>query len=191
LLALSSAPALELGEWHVEQLDGKGFTASIHRVAGVALDEGTPVPWSVIRKSVRDTGGDVGEIRYWKREPLAYASGYLDHLPGVDSPRCFQQEADANGIVLWLEDVAGVEGPWTLSRFETVARDLGRLGGWSAAVPESAWMSRHWLAGWVEQAASAFDGFSAAVTDPLLARMYPPEVAATMIDLWESRAANL
>lgn len=188
--AVVGRPAVELDEWRVEPLRGMGFGASIHRVAGTVLGEGEVVPWSVIRKCVRDTGGDASEIRYWKREPLAYASGLLEQLSAVDIPRCVQQDDDASGIVLWLEDVQGAEGPWTIKRFETVARDLGRLGGVYAAgrpVPQERWLSRRWLAGWVEQAATAFEEFSTAVNDPLLARMYPPEVAATMVALWESR----
>jgi hypothetical protein len=188
--AVVGRPAADLGEWRVEPLKGMGFGASIHRVAGTARDESGPVPWSVIRKYVRDTGGDANEIRYWKREPLAYSSGVLEQLPAINVPRCLQQDEDASGIVLWLEDVHGAERPWTIPRFETVARDLGRLGGVYAVgrpLPREPWLSRQWLAGWVEQAATAFDEFSTAVSDPLLARMYPPEVAATMVELWESR----
>ena len=184
-------PAVELDEWRVEPLKGMGFNASIHRVAGTVLDEGKSMPWSVIRKCVRDTGGDASEIRYWKREPLAYASGELEQLAAIHVPRCVQQDEDASGIVLWLEDVDGADGPWTIPRFETVARDLGRLGGAYTVgrpLPRAPWLSRGWLAAWVEQAATAFDGFSTAVIDPLLARMYPPEVADAMVALWESRS---
>jgi len=189
--AALGCPTVELGEWRVEPLAGLGFIASVHRVAGTALDNGKAMPWSVIRKFVRDTGGDAREIRYWKREPLAYASGLLEQHPAIGVPRCFQQDADVSGIALWLEDVKGAGGTWTIPRFESVARDLGRLGGSYAAgrrLPEEPWLSRGWLAGWVEQAAPAFDEFSTAVTDPLLAQMYPPLVAATMVELWESRS---
>src|SRR5438309_2023800 len=140
--AVVGRPSAELYAWRVEPLKGLGFGAAIHRVVGSVLDEGHLVPWSVIRKSVRNAGGDASDLRYWRREPLAYASGLLEGLSGVDVPRCEEQQENDAGIVLWLEDVDAAEGPWTIGRFETVARDLGRFGGAYAAgrpLPAEPW----------------------------------------------------
>jgi len=86
--------------------------------------------------------------------------------------------------VLWLEDLAdGDGGGWAVERFGLVARGLGRLGGAYAGgrpVPDWPWLSQGFLASWVEQAAAGFEVFAEAVRDPLLARLYPPEVAAIM-----------
>src|SRR5262249_59320388 len=49
------------------------------------------------------------------------------------------------------------------------------------------WLSQGLLASWVEQAAAGFEVFAEAVRDPLLARLYPPEVAAVMVELWQAR----
>jgi hypothetical protein len=98
---------------------------------------------------------------------------------------------DADGVVLWLEDLGGGDGGgWTLGRYALVARALGQLGGGCAGgrpVPGWPWLSRGLLASWVEQAAAGFAVFAEAVRDPVLARLYPPEVATAMVELWQAR----
>jgi hypothetical protein len=93
--------------------------------------------------------------------------------------------------VLWLEDLGdGDGGGWSLERYSLVARGLGQFGGACAGnrpVPDWPWLSRGWLASWVEQAAAGFEVFADAVRDPLLARLYPPQVAAVMVELWQAR----
>jgi hypothetical protein len=54
-------------------------------------------------------------------------------------------------------------------------------------VPDWPWLSQGFLASWVEQGAAGFEVFAEAVCDPLLARLYPPEVAAVMVELWQAR----
>jgi len=187
-VALGRSEATVQG-WQVEPLRGLGFGAAIHRVSGVASQSGARVPWSVIRKQVRDAGDGPADFSYWRREPLAYASGMLAELAGVAAPRCFAQREEADGVVLWLEDLAD-GGEWTVERYGLVARDLGQLGGAYAGgrpVPDWAWLSRGFLASWVEQAAAGFEVFAEAVRDPLLAALYPPEVAAVMVELWHAR----
>jgi hypothetical protein len=184
-------PGAALEGWQVEPLHGLGFGAAIHRVSGIAAQGRLRLPWSVIRKQVRDAGDGPADFSYWRREPLVYASGLLAGLAGVTAPRCFAQGEEADGVVLWLEDLAdGDGGGWTLERFGLVARALGRLGGAQGGgwpVPDWPWLSRGFLADWVEQAAAGFQVFAEAVRDPLLARLYPPEVAAVMVELWQAR----
>jgi hypothetical protein len=148
-------------------------------------------PWSVIRKQVRDAGDSPADFSDWRREPLAYACGLLAGLAGVAAPRCFVQREEPGGVVLWLEDLAdGDGGRWTLERYGLVARGLGLLGGADAdgpPVPEWPWLSQGLLASWVEQGAAGFEVFAEAARDPLLARLYPPEVAAIMVQLWQAR----
>jgi hypothetical protein len=183
-------PGATVDSWQVEPLRG-GLGAAIHRVSGVASQRGVRVPWSVIRKHVRDAGDSPADFSYWRREPLAYASGLLAELAGVAAPRCFAQSEDAGGVVLWLEDLADADGGgWAVERFGLVARGLGQLGGAHAGgrpVPDWPWLSQGWLASWVEQAAAGLEAFAEAVRDPLLARLYPPEVAAVMVELWQAR----
>jgi hypothetical protein len=195
--ALTAAVRVALGRpeamvegWQVEPLRGLGFGAAIHRVSGVASLGGVRVPWSVIRKQVRDAGGGPADFSYWRREPLAYSSGLLAELAGVAAPRCLAQSEQADGVVLWLEDLAdGDGGDWTVERYGLVARGLGQLDAHAGgrAAPDWPWLSRGFLASWVEQAAAGFEVFAEAVRDPLLARLYPPEVTAVMVELWQAR----
>jgi hypothetical protein len=176
--------------WQVQPLRGLGFGAAIHRVSGVASQGGVRLPWSVIRKHVRDAGDGPAAFSYWRREPLAYACGLLAGLAGVAAPRCLAQSEEADGVVLWLEDLADRDGGWTVERYGVVARDLGLLGGAHAGgrpVPDWPWLSRGFLASWAEQGAAGLEVFAEAVRDPLLARLYPPEVAAVMVELWQAR----
>ena len=195
--ALTAAVRVALGRsgatvegWQAMPLRGLGFGAAIHRVSGVASHGGVRLPWSVIRKQVRDAGDSPADFSYWRREPLAYGCGMLAELNGVAAPRCYGQTEDAGGVVLWLEDLGGGDGGgWTLERYGRVASGLGQLGGAAAArqVPDWPWLSQGLLVSWVEQAAAGFEVFAEAVRDPLLARLYPPEVAAVMAELWQAR----
>jgi hypothetical protein len=144
----------------------------------------------VIRKHVRDAGDGPADFSYWRREPLAYASGLLADLAGVAAPRCLAQGEEPGGVVLWLEDLGGGAAGWTVQRYARVARALGMLGGDGGSaqpVPDWPWLSRGFLASWVEQAAAGFEVFADAVRDPLLARLYPADVAAVMAELWQAR----
>jgi hypothetical protein len=183
-------PEATVDSWQAEPLRGLGFGAAVHRVRGVASQGGVRVPWSVVRKHVRDAGDAPAAFSYWRREPLAYASGLLAELPGVAAPRCLAQSEEAAGVVLWLEDLADGGGGWTVERYGLVARDLGLLGGAYAGgrpVPDWPWLSQGFLASWAEQGAAGLEVFAEAVRDPLLARLYPPEVAAVMVELWQAR----
>lgn len=182
-------PGATVEGWQVAPLRGLGFGAAIHRISGVASHGGVRVGWSVIRKHVRNAGDAAADFSYWRREPLAYTSGLLAGLTGVAAPRCFAQGEDADGVVLWLEDLDG-GGEWTVERYGLVAHALGQLAGACAGgrtAPDWPWLSQGLLAGWVEQAAAGFEVFAEAVRDPLLARLYPPEVAAVMVELWQAR----
>ena len=183
-------PVGDPGPWRAEALAGLGFGASIHRISGVASEAGEDLPWSVIRKHVADTGDTEADLRYWRREPLAYASGLLDDLAGVRAPRCYASVETDDGIELWLEDLASDPGPWTTQRAEVVARDLGRMNGAYTAgrpVPTYPWLSRQWLIPWVEQASAGFDELDTARDDPWIARLYSETVAERARAMWDVR----
>src|SRR4051794_8397846 len=179
-------PEATVLEWDEDMLAGAGFVAAIHRVSGVAVDGDERLPWSVIRKSVANQHDHVDDLRYWKREPLAYGSDLLRGLRSVRTPRCFELTDHDAGVVLWLEDVPDDGGAATVERVAAVAGALGALTGEGAVQdepPAHPWLSRSWNRQWVEQAAPAFNGFEAAVRDPLLARLYPPVVATGIAEL--------
>ncbi|AQZ61600.1 unnamed protein product [[Actinomadura] parvosata subsp. kistnae] len=119
-------------------------TCALTRLTGLARCAGEEVPFRVVRKELRPvrTGrhapfaGDPRHWAYWRREPLAYASGLLPAGPGLAAPRCYGVVGD----VLYLEDVPG--GP------ENPQVAAARLGEWQAAtpVPEVPWLGGHQLA---------------------------------------------
>ena len=114
-------------------------------VSGTAMDRGSTLPWSVVLKPVArededramDPSEQADDYAYWKREPLAYASGVLDGLPGgMVAPECYGVvERGPEGYWIWLEHIAK-EQPWPLDRYGTAARHLGTFNGaYLAATP--------------------------------------------------------
>ena len=152
--------------WQVAPLKNSygGATGGILRVEGSAIASGGSVPFTLVLKVIRaPLSGTVGaspgsadpaDGSYWKREALAYQSGFLDDLPGIMAPHCYGVEEQADGALwLWLEAVQDDGGPvWPLDCYGMVARHLGRFNGAYLAGrprPEYAWLSRRWLRDWV------------------------------------------
>jgi hypothetical protein len=92
---------------------------------------------------------------------------------------------------LWLEDVRDDLGPeWPLEHYGVVARHLGQLNGTYLGDRERLglpWLTRGWLADWVEQVAPAMAGFETAIDHPVFARIFTAEVADCMLRLWAAR----
>src|SRR5438105_2046327 len=86
-------------------LSAGAATGGIYRLAGTAERDSQTRDWSIILKVVAPLGlmtaeqnNDQTHPIYWKREVLAYASGWLDQLPGaIRAPRCFGIEARPTG----------------------------------------------------------------------------------------------
>lgn len=107
-------------------------------VSGTAIDRGSSMHWSVVLKPVArededramDPSEQADDYAYWKREPLAYASGVLDRLPGsIVAPDCFGVvDRGPDRYWIWLERIPK-EQPWPLERYGTAARHLGAFNG--------------------------------------------------------------
>jgi len=54
-------------------------------------------------------------------------------------------------------------------------------------MPHVPWLSRHWLRGWLAETAPAVQALSARRDDPLVRRVYPPDVMAGIEELWANR----
>lgn len=182
--------AAEVGSFTIHPIAGAGVNAAVERVTGTLVDGGDAVPFSVVRKVIR--GGD-DNLRMWAREPDAYSSGVLDGLDAISAPKLLvrRDDADGAGAVLWLEDVSSDSGPWSLDRFELVAKALGRFAAPFATgdrpIPEHPWLSSGWLEGWVSMAESSMEELAGGIDDPMLRRLYPPEVAEGLRRLWVER----
>ncbi|GAA3234443.1 phosphotransferase family protein [Nonomuraea helvata] len=141
-------------------------TGAVTRLSGVARCGGDEVPFSVVRKEVRPVrsgrhapyAGDPRHWAYWRREPLAYASGLLPTGPELAAPRCHGVVGD----VMYLADVRG--------RPEQPGRAARRLGAWQAraAVPDVPWLAGHQLA----QRLLAAGAWTPVDADPRVARLW-------------------
>lgn len=143
LTSLTGRPPADVAEVEETPLrEGTGAaTAGLTRVT-VRLRDG--VTATAIRKEFRPlTSGrhrhgatDPRHWAYWRREPLAYASGLLPDGPGLRAPRCYGVVGEA----VYLEDVGSAPVD-----VRTAAR---QLGAWQAgaALPDVAWLGGHQLA---------------------------------------------
>jgi len=119
-------------------------TGAVTRLIGRAQAGGREHRFAMVRKEFRPLvagrhaagATDPSHWAYWRREPLAYASGALPAGPGLAAPRCYGVVDD----VVYLQDVRGTpESPGVAAR---------RLGAWQAGtpVPDLPWLARHQLA---------------------------------------------
>jgi hypothetical protein len=179
------------GEWQADRLDA----GSVRGAGGVWRLTGAD--WSIVLKVVvrharADRGGDhvddPAHFFYWHREPLAYRSGLLDHLPGIRAPRCHHVDERSDGSYwLWLESLADdLGGTWFLDRYALAARHLGRFG---AAFldgrhrPEQPWLGPGYQPGWRAET----DGDVAALrrpetwADPRARALFPEETVRRIV----------
>lgn len=128
-------------DWEVQPL---GFTdvhfgaGKLFLVTGTAGDRGSSRAWSVVLKPVAreddaramDPSEAPDDYAYWKREPLAFASGILDRLPGgLAAPTCFGvTERRPDLFWIWLEHLPD-NHVWPLERYRNAARHLGAFNG--------------------------------------------------------------
>jgi len=119
-------------------------TAAVTRLSGHARAGGRRHAFTLIRKEfapVRTGRHAPHAMRedhwaYWRREPLAYASGLLPKPPGLTAPSCHGVLDDT----IYLQDV---DGPPEDSRTATT-----RLARWQrdAGRPDVGWLAGHQLA---------------------------------------------
>ena len=184
---------------------GAGSGTLLFRVTGTAsTGPGTDVPWSVIVKFLTHEPGlgdpsdaDLGAWNYWKREWHVCRSDWLAALPGpFVAARCLAtgELAPSDSMeVAWLalEDLAEWDvRPWALEQFAETSRHLGLFhGGYLGGrpLPSDRWLSRHWLTGWVDQAADAIVRLPTVMDHPTLRTIYPTDVVDSVTEVWRSR----
>jgi hypothetical protein len=128
-------------EWSVTPLGSNDVHfggGALFLVSGSADDRGVRRPWSVVLKPIArvdedramDPSDTPDDYAYWKREPLAYASGVLEDLPGrLDAPRCLGVvERGPELYWIWLEHLARNDA-WPIERYGVAARHLGAFNG--------------------------------------------------------------
>ena len=190
-------------------LSAGSATGGIYRLAGTAERGSEQHDWSIILKVVVPLAGmtpEQNEVQshpiYWKREVLAYQSGWLDNLPGgIRGPRCFGVVPQSDGSFwLWLDDVRDDRfgEQWPIEQYARAARCLGRFNGVYLAGepwPPYAWLSQNNIEprgvidafGWVEPLVRD----PATWEHPLLRAAFSPALAARLPVFWTSRHALL
>lgn len=101
----------------VEGGSGNPVGLGIYRFEGVGSDHNEWLDWSILLKIIQspanlgyDNYGDginQSHWNYWKRELMAYKSGWFDTLPeGIRTPQFYgAQEIPGNIGGIWLEDI--------------------------------------------------------------------------------------
>ncbi len=131
---------------------------------------------------------------YWRREPLAYQTGFAHRVyadAGLGAPRLLAAAQPRPGMVaLWLEDVAGLPGPrWPVARLADLGERLGRAqAGWAGRDLAYPWLSRRWLRQYV---ASKPVSEPVAWDHPRVSAVWTAELRAGLRRLWQRRAELL
>jgi hypothetical protein len=127
--------AISILERKYELVQGGTF-GIIYRFYGKVLTEDGIFPWSLILNFIHHSGSEPidrsqpSNQRYWKREPLAYQSGFFEQLKGLFvAPHCFDVNLyDDNEFWLWLEDVCEPEQvTWSVELNCRMARHIGQF----------------------------------------------------------------
>jgi hypothetical protein len=197
---------VEVAGWKIQEVHagwsyGSAGDSFIHRVSGHARDRGEAVAWSLILKVLSPPAdrGQPADFNYWRREADAYASGFLDDLPGgLATPRCFGVEDQPGGDCwIWMEDVADrfrsaddIGPKWPLEHYGVVARHLGQFNGaylTGQPPPSHPWLSRGWTRHEITREAPAIAMLQESLGHPLVRRAYPPDVIEPILRAWAAR----
>jgi hypothetical protein len=176
---------------------GNAATGGVWRVRGAAgsavvkvarpPSPGSGAPWW-------QTSDDPAHWNYWRRESLAYDTGFAARVyagSGIESAGFLGQAQRPDGsIELWLSDMEGSAGfSLSPSRLGAFARQLGvAQARWAGRVPEEPWLSRGWLAQYLS--AGPATGVTAGgdeFWDHPATRTLPAVTRARLRALWEGR----
>ena len=153
----------------------------------------------MVAKSLADGGtgsGDPRDWNYWKREPLAYASGVLAALPpGISAPVCYGVDQDAEDrATIFLEAVPEEVSAWTFETYRRAAEGLGRFNGAYLAGmprPEFPWMLRGRGENWLKQSGDVLARLRVEAGEPVLAAWLSEGTLDRTLALWRRSDALL
>lgn len=207
-----SDPSATPERWQIASLGYRvinGITGGLWRVSGTARSGDNTVSWSTVLKVLQQVGAGVAanfaptnepsHWNYWRREALAYQSGYLADLgAGLVAPRSYGVDTPAPGSAwLWLEAIAGTPAQaWSDERWGRVGHQLGLWQGAYAAgtrpLPDATWLCRGHLQAWVPKE-DALDGVQepGVWSNPLLRDHLPPDTGERVAQLWANRPTLL
>jgi hypothetical protein len=205
VLGVEAAAAQGIDREELRHNQGNQATGGIWRVRGphgsAILKIATPAGSGTERWA---TGDDPRHWNSWRREYLAYTSGFADSVYAdnvyadtfIDAPTVLHAEGRRpdGSLALWLEDVAGTPGiAWSVPELADFVRRLGAgQARWAGRDPGQPWLSRGWLRGYLDAYTVAHRDAAAVPWDHEAAvRTWPAELRATLRDLWERRESVL
>jgi hypothetical protein len=187
---------IEVTNWSYEQLHGgAGAANAVYRFSGQGREQGQETLWSLILKTIHPAGDNthISAWNYYRREPDAYQSGWLDDLPGgLAAPRCFGVVEHPDGTCwIWLEDVTDeIDSHWPLEQYGIVARHLGQFNGAylvDRPMPSWPWLSSGWWGKYIAVSAPAIPLIRDSLDHPLVRRTWPGNASDRLFRLWEER----
>ena len=162
-------PDLVILDWTVEPIGHEVLTdttAGLFRFNGQGQSAKGNRPWTVVLKCMnnpKQSSQQLREASYWRREIIAFQSGFLEELPpGVRAPHCYGVMENEDGAWVWIEYIQEVTGmQWSLDYFQRTARQLGRFQGaylCGTPLPDQPWLCGPFFGiGWAEQ--NGWSGF--------------------------------
>jgi hypothetical protein len=193
--------------WEVKQVGWVAVdpgTLGIYRVRGVAATGGGQRPFSLVFKAVADVDlpgfPDAGYMHepqdwnYWKREPLAFASGLLNTYQGPLVPvRCVGVEDRGDVAFMWLEELHddGADDRWSPERHVQAAQHLGRFNGDHVrnlpSVTTYPWLCQNFTGGWISTLTDFGTALACESDDvwrhPALRNAFPRALGSRVADL--------
>jgi hypothetical protein len=178
---------------------GDGFADAVAGGAGLILHTGTAMTsdgeqqYQIVEKICRvlPSGLEPKSWLYWKREALAYESGFLEDIAvGLRPPKCFgvafTNEPSAR---LFIEAVSDPQPVWTADTYGRAAEALGIFNAHSAGMPD---IERHpWMAvgrahSWTAIAADLLRDPEGLKNDRVASRWLAGSNLERTFDLWRN-----
>lgn len=191
-------PGARVADWRRRAL-GEGFADAMAGGEGLVLHTGTAAtstgerPFQLVEKLCRvlPLGREPNSWLYWKREALAYDSGFLETASaGVRPPTCFGVEFTKEPSArLFIEAVSDPQPVWTADTHARAAEALGEFNASNAGVPDinrHAWMATGRAHSWTAVAADIFENLEAQRSDPVFSRWLAGPNLVRTVDLWKN-----
>jgi hypothetical protein len=136
------------------------------------------------------TSDEPAHWNYWQREVLAYETDLVSsYAPfGIAAPTLLScSELPSGEIALWLSVVPGTPAiSWTPAELGAFAERLGAAqGAYIDRIPSVPWLSRDWLDAYLART-TTWVRWDVDWSHPIAA-VWPPDVRAALVLLWESR----
>ena len=185
------SPHFEITSWSVAKLSDQGAINpdGLFCFSGAGHDPQGSRPWSVVVKVVKDMGwsDDPGFNWYWKREVLAYESGFLANLPGpLRAARGYGVQEFEGEAWIWMEHLVDrLDGHWGLEQFAFAAHQLGQFNGAflnGTPQPDYPWLNKSQAQDWVK-----FWSPDKVLDQPFLTEVFPEHNLQRLEQLWAER----